>query len=238
MDRALLQDRRVWIAGGVIAALILFAASWFMLISPKVDSTDSLNQQKGDAQTANDLLAAKNNKLARESRNLSALKAKLQQAVAGLPADSGLADFTREVTSAAATQHVTLTTIAITPPTAQTAAPAAAPADSSGTGATTSSPSATPSADPTAAATDTGATVSINATLTSSGSLPQQTAFLKDLQDGARRMLVTSSQVSVASGSRVSSVDSATTMTTQVTIFTSPGTADDLAALKATVAGK
>jgi hypothetical protein len=235
MDRALLQDRRVWIAGGVIAALIIAAASWFMLISPKVDSTDSLNQQKGDAQTANSVLASKNDKLKRESRNLDALKAKLQQAVAGLPADSGLADFTREVTSAAAVRRVTLTTIEITPPTAPAAA---APADTSGTGATTSTPSAAPSTSSTPAAGDTSGAVSIDATLTTSGSLAQQTGFLSDLQNGARRMLVTSSQVSVSSGSRVSSVDAATTMTTQLTIFTSPGTEGELAALKATVAGK
>lgn len=218
MKRSALDDRRLWLAGGAFAVVLIAVASWFFLISPRFASADDLDGQHQDAQSQNSVLAAKNAKLAAASRNLGALRGKLTSALTALPPDTALAAFTRDVTAIAAAGRVSLSTISISPPADPTLAAPPAPAGSSPTAA-----SPTPGAAPAAAN-----VVTIDVTLTTSGTLLRQQAFLHDLQGGTRRVLVASSQLSVAGNSRTHSVDAVTSMTTQLRIFTAPMTAAQL----------
>ena len=48
-----LQDRRVWIGGGLVAALLLAVAGWFFAISPELSSADSLRSDTANTEMLN-----------------------------------------------------------------------------------------------------------------------------------------------------------------------------------------
>ncbi len=235
MNSSTLQDRRVWIGGGAFVALVLIAASWFLLISPELSDASSVRAQATNTNTQNSLTAAKNAKLAEENRNISFLKGKLRGALYSLPTDSGLPGFTDEASSVARFSQVHLTSIVVG---SITAVVAAAPVSTTGTtGAASTSTAATPANPATAGtAAAAGGQYTIPVTVASTGSYAHQIKFLKTLQTGARRVLVNSSQVSVTGQSRTGSVDAATTMTTQLTLFSAPMSSAQVAQLKTILA--
>jgi len=230
MKSIALQNRRVWIAGGVLVAFLIIAASWLLLINPKFASARELRSQAEAAQLQASQLSAKVRKMAEQDEHFGALKAKLAAALEALPTNSGLPAFTREVAKAAEVSHVTVSSIAVgTVSPVVAALPTSVP--------TTTTPSAPDSASSTAApvpaATTSAATnqFTIAVTLTSTGKLAAQTRFLNLVEHGARRVLVSSSDItagstSAAPGSKAgqavgNTVDTSATMTTSLTLFTS-----------------
>jgi hypothetical protein len=216
----LLQDKRAWLGGGAIAAVLIAAVSWFMVISPERSSTASLGAQTSDAQLQNALTQAKVTKLRRQSENLGKLQAQLASALEALPKASGLPAFTRQVNAQAAVNRVAVTNISIG---AITAANADGTAVVPGATTPTATPSATTPTGITAPATAAGSVFAIPVTVVSTGSLTDELAFLKAIQTlGPRRTLVTSTQFAPGSEALTASLDKATTVTAQLIVFSAP----------------
>jgi hypothetical protein len=237
MKGAAMQDKRVWLGGGGALAVIVAAASWFLFIHPELSSAAQLRSTAADTDTQNSVLAAKNAQLAKLDSNIGGLRTKLATALNSLPPASGLSAFTREANALAVDKSVRLTSItvgAISPAgaSATTVAPIAsdtgdATTNGSGVGA---APAPTP-VQSTASTTGVGGEYSIQITLISKGSLHHQAAFVKALENGPRRALITSTQLTAGSG-RVASVDANTTMTTQLNVFSAPMSKAQLVQLK------
>lgn len=209
--RTHLQSRRFWLGGGVAAAVLIVLAGWLAVISPQLSSTGSLKDQTAAVQQQNAVLQAKTVALKRQDVKRGALTLSLRKAVVGLPSDSALTTFTRQIAAQAKANHVSLTSVTV------------------GSAAATS-PGAT-SAGSTANAA--GTTMAIPITLVSSGLGAGQLGFLKDLQiTGPRRALVTSTQTTPTAGTTKASISGPCTMTTQLTIFTTPLTAQAQAQLQ------
>jgi hypothetical protein len=208
---ATFQDKRIWLAGGALAAVIIVAAGWFLFISPKLSSASSMRSQTSSTEFQNTVLQAKTNQLRNESKNIGDLKSQLQTALAGLPTDSGLPQFTTEVSSIAATNAVKVTSITVGGLTA--AAPGGAAPATPATGVATA-----------------GSVYALPVTILSTGPMPHQLAFITGIENGARRVLVNSTQVSVAAGA--GSINSDVTVTVQLTLFSQPQTPQQVALLQ------
>ena len=210
------EDKRVWLAGGILAAVLLVAIGWLGVISPALSSTKSLKSQADDATFQNIGLQSKASQLRHENDNVGTLTASLRKALTELPSDSGLPAYTRQLSAQAAANHVTLKTI--------TVSPSSAVGGSTTSTGTASSPAGTGSA-----------LVSIPITLTSTGTARNLTAFLKAIQvTGPRRALVTSTQMTATLGA---SVNTGATMTTQLNVFSAPLTAAAQAQLETLLNG-
>jgi Tfp pilus assembly protein PilO len=197
------QEKRLWLGGGALAAVVLTAAGWFALVSPELSSTGSLRTQTEAAQLQNSLLQAKTAKLKQQSDNLDVLTATLRDAVNALPLDSGLPEFTRQVSAQAKAAAISLSGISVGTigPAGPGAAAAATPGDASAA----------------------GKLYSIPITMIANGSYAHELQFLKEIQTtGPRRALVTSAQFAPGASSQVASIDRSATMTVQLTIFAAP----------------
>jgi hypothetical protein len=196
------QDRKIWLVAGVAATLVLVGAAWLLVIAPQRSAVATLRSDTEAVELSNATLAAKTAKLRQEAEGRAELTASLSQALAALPADDDLPEFSRQLSRQAQDRDVTLTGIVVgsatTPGTATD--PAAAP----GEGTTVVAPTVR----------------AIPVTLTSTGSALQQLYFLRDIQEiGPRRALVTSTAI-VPLGE--GAIDTASTLTVQLTVFSAP----------------
>jgi hypothetical protein len=215
----LLQDKRAWLGGGALVAVLIAAVSWFMVIGPERSSTASLGAQADEAQLQNAMTQSKVAKLRAESKNLDKLTAALAAAFNALPKASGLPAFTRQLNAQAAASHVSVTSIAIG---AITGASADGTAVDPGA---TPAPAATGTTAPAAPApaTAAGGVFAIPVTVVSSGSLTHELAFLKAIQTlGPRRALVTSTQFIPIAGEVAPPLDKSSTVTAQLIVFSAP----------------
>lgn len=198
-----LNDRRFWIGGSFLIAALLVAVSWLFLISPKLSDASSLRGSAASADTQNIVLQSKLAKLKKANDNKAQLIVSLAQSLAALPTDSGLPDFTRQLSLQATANGVSLTSLAIG--TISPVGPNGAVNPTPGTG---------------------SHLFAIQVTLTSDGTAKQQWAFLTAVQSaGPRRALVSSVQFAPGTSATEGSLDGASTMTTQLTIYSAPVTA-------------
>lgn len=206
------QDRRAWIAGSIVVALLLALASWFLLISPTFSSSSSLRAQRDDVELQNTLLQSKIGKLKAQNDNIATLKQDLGTAAAGLPTGSGISDFTRQVTGQSRLAGVNLLGITASDPTPVVAA------------GTTAKPTAGSAA---------GTLFSSVVTITSVGPATKEYEFLRMLQHvGPRRVLITSTSITPGAGSQVGSIDGSANMVTVLNVFSAPVTPAAQAALQ------
>jgi len=216
-----MQDKRVWLIGGAAVASLIAAIGWFGLINPQLSSASSLRGDADSVQQDNWGLQTKINRLQRESAQLDTLVASLKNALAGLPTDSGLPDFTRQVSADAIQSRVALTSITVG-------------SISVYTGSRSTSSSATTKASGDGA----GKLFAIPVTLISSGPADHQLDFLRAIQvSGPRRALVGSTQFAVDTSAEAEAIDGASTMTTQLTVFSSPLTPKQAAQLQKLLSG-
>ncbi len=220
-----LQSRRTWIVGGVVIALLMAVASWSLVISPKLTSTSTTRAQTADNDLANNRLIARHGTLLQDERNVGSLRSKLAAALTALPATSALPEFTHEATAAATTTAVALQNINIG--TLSPVTSTAAPTPAASTAPASESESATTS--PAAGSPSTASIYQAGITLTTSGPIKNQLAFIRAIQNGPRRALLSSSAFS-GLGNNV-------TLTTQLNIFTAPMTTQQLAQLRKLLAG-
>lgn len=236
MDR--FQNKRIWIAGGALLAVLIVAASWFLAISPERSAAQSSRDDAANSRLAADVLRGKVHALQVKSRLLPKYTAALGKALETLPFDSGLPAFTRQVNAQAQQHNVQITSItvgAVAPLTPTTAAPSGDAGAAAGTDAST-----TPATDPTTAsaapgeaATASPGLYSIAVTLQSTGALSDQEALLSDIRlTGPRRALITSVQLaSAVAGKANTSIDRSSSATVQASVFFTPQTPQQIAQL-------
>ena len=193
------QDRRVWLGAGLVAAVVLVAVAWLLVIAPQRSAVETLRTDTEAVELTNATLAAKTATLRKEAEGRKKLTASLQQALAALPPEDDLPEFSRQLARQAAARGVTVTGIVVGSATTPGTAPGAA-ADGAAV------------VPPTVRA--------IPVTVTSTGPALQQLYFLRDIQEvGPRRALVTSTSI-VPQGE--ASIDLASTLTVQLTVFSAP----------------
>ncbi len=194
-----MRKDRVWIGGGVVAAVIVAAVAWVFFFSPQLDAKADAEQQYADAQTQNIVLQQKINKLRDQAAHADELQAELRAVQAAVPPAHDLQGFTRQLTQQAKDSGVTITGITPSVPT-QIVKSTASQQQSSSSGADDSASDASDDGD---AATDTpppstskssgaaGKLYSIVVSVVTTGTMDQQRDFLAALEkDGARRSLV------------------------------------------------
>ncbi|MFC4058206.1 type 4a pilus biogenesis protein PilO [Planomonospora corallina] len=91
---------RLWMIGGLLAAVLLLLSGWFVLISPEMDEADRL---QADAETMQVQMATLRSKLAdlrRENENLPRYRAELATARQALPTTADSEKFLRQLQQA------------------------------------------------------------------------------------------------------------------------------------------
>ena len=237
------QDKRLWLGGGAVLALLIVLAGWFMVVNPQLSAASATRDQAAAARDQNATLQTKNSKLKEQNDDTGALRSNLSAALAQLPSDGGLPSFTRQLSAQATSASVLLTSVIIGPATPVTGAvgqaviaPAAAEA------------SATPAAGATAAAAvPASGLVQMLITLTATGLGRHDLAFLRAIQwNGPRRALVTAVQLapsgsgsaSAGGASTGTGVDGPCTLSLTLTIFSAPMSPSAQAALEKLLSGK
>jgi Tfp pilus assembly protein PilO len=88
---------RIWLFGGIAAVILLAAASWILLISPKYTDTAGVQSQTDDATTQLITLKRTVATLKQQNKKLAAYTAQLKKNQKALPATSGVPDFLRQL---------------------------------------------------------------------------------------------------------------------------------------------
>jgi Tfp pilus assembly protein PilO len=135
-----------WMAGTVVAVLVIVAAGWFVAISPQKHKVSNFNSQSGAQEQTNSGLRTKLSVLTAQMQAVPTEQAEVAAITQKIPNDPAMPAYVRALTVIAQQTGVELVSIAPGAPAAVTvavAAVAAAPAASAG---------ATPSAAPSAAA--------------------------------------------------------------------------------------
>lgn len=204
-----MQSQRTWIAGGVVATLLLAALSWFFVVRPEVAGTSSLKTQTADVQVQNIVLAQKVTSLRKQNDKLPQLITQLAAKTQELPSDGSLQDYTRQLISQAALSGVKLQSITA--------------------GAVSL---AGPTAGATSAGSPAGKLFQIPVSISALGSLTANRALLRAIQQaGPRRSLLTSVQFTPTQA-KVPNIDTFSTMTLQLMVFVAPQTPAAEAALE------
>ena len=194
------QDRRVWLGAGIVAAVVLVAAAWLLVIAPQRSAVETLHTDTEAVELTNATLAAKTAALRKQAEGRKKLTASLRTVLAELPPEDELPELSRQLARQASDRGVSVTGIVVgsaTTPDATTA-----PAAGAGTPAAASPVRAIP------------------VTVTTTGPALQQLYFLRDIQEvGPRRALVTSTSI-VPLGE--DAIDVSSTMTIQLTVFSAP----------------
>jgi Tfp pilus assembly protein PilO len=208
----LYQRKRVWLGGGLVLTVVILLIGWYVVMDPVVSDTAAKRDQIESVQNQNAALGAKNAKLEAADEDVAALRDSLVAALAELPADGGIAAFTRQLSSQASARAVALRSVIVAN---------AAPIDDSATGKS--------GAD---------GLLQITVTVSAEGTGAALTAFLSDIQvSGPRRALVTSTQLAPAGPGTAIGPDAQTSLNLTLTVFTAPLTTDEQAALEKLING-
>jgi Tfp pilus assembly protein PilO len=111
---------RIWLLGGLIAALLLVAVVWEFVISGQYSHTSSLRSQTSQAQDQANGLRQQNAQLKADSANLPAYQAALAAGQQALPQDTGMSAFLSELHSIGAANGVIVNQIQVGNPEAVT----------------------------------------------------------------------------------------------------------------------
>jgi Tfp pilus assembly protein PilO len=107
---------RAWAALAVVAIVAVFAAGWFILLSPQKDKVSKLNDQAAAQLQNNQQLTSQIDLLKKQRSQIPAQQAEIAAIQGRLPDTPALASYTRWLASAAAATHVDLLSVAPAPP--------------------------------------------------------------------------------------------------------------------------
>jgi len=116
-----------WVALAVLGVVVVLAAGWFLLVSPKRSEAADIALQTSEKQTSNQALQTKLALLKSQAKGLPAQQAKLSVVAAKIPDNPALPALIRALDAAAASADVELVSLAPSAPAAVTAAAPAAP---------------------------------------------------------------------------------------------------------------
>ncbi|WP_299036576.1 hypothetical protein [uncultured Pseudokineococcus sp.] len=129
-----------WIGGAVLLALVLVAATWLLLVSPRQQLAADLRDQAASTAAQNDLLAAQVAQLQLELGDVPKTRAEVAELREQVPADAELATLLRQVTDLAARSGATLTGVTPSEPAAAADPGAVAPVEPVAPDGTTTTP--------------------------------------------------------------------------------------------------
>ena len=181
-----MDKQKPWLVLTALAVVGVFAAGWFLLISPKRADAADARAQVTQIDTATAGMRTRLATLKAQAADLPAEQAKIAAVEARIPADPGLPALIRNLTAAATASGVELVSIVPGPPVAA-AVPASTSASTSATTTTTGTTSATPAAGATSGA---DSLSSIGLTIVVVGSYFEDEQFLAALEDLPRVMRV------------------------------------------------
>jgi hypothetical protein len=168
-------------------------------------------------------LEAKNSRLEEQNNDAAALRAGLAAALAELPTDGGLPEFTRQLSAQATATSVVLSSVVV-----GTAIPVQDTGGTAVPGTTT---------DAVTTATPSSGLVQMTVSLAATGLAADLQAFLHEIQvTGPRRALVTSTQLTPSSDDPIG-IDGPCTLNLTLNIFSAPVSATDQAALDKLLSG-
>ena len=187
-----------WVAGTVVALLLIVAAGWFLAISPQKHKASSLGAQSAAQEQTNSGLRTKLSVLTAQMSTVPSEEAAVAAVTRKIPNDPAMPDYVRALTTIASQTGVELVSIAPSVPSPVTVAAARVPAAASATpSASTDAAAAAPSTAAAPAAPD----VSLQAIpvgLTVQGGYFQIQQFTAALQRLARSTVVSSVAISVS----------------------------------------
>lgn len=116
-----------WVAGAAFLALVFLAATWFLVISPRMDSAAEMRAGTAAEQVRIDQLEIQLAALERDFANIKDFRAELADLREEIPTGVELGQLTRQLTTLAASSGVVITSFLPTSPTAVVMAAPAAP---------------------------------------------------------------------------------------------------------------
>jgi Tfp pilus assembly protein PilO len=170
----------------VLGCLVVLAAGWFLLVSPKRSDAAALRTQADSQTNANAQLSTQLQVLKAQAKDLPKQQAKLAAVAAKIPSNPALPALVRALTSAATSAGVELVSMTPGPPTLVAAATAAATTPAAGT---TQTPTTTSGAVNSASA---GQLASIPLSLNVAGGYFQAEQFVAALENLPRSLRITS----------------------------------------------
>jgi Tfp pilus assembly protein PilO len=112
-----------WIAISVVASLVVLAAGWFLLISPKHSQVAGLKSDAANAETQNSQLQTKLTVLRSQQKGITAENAALAKLADKIPTTPDLPGLLRKLSASSTSANVDLTSLTPAPPTPLVSAP-------------------------------------------------------------------------------------------------------------------
>ena len=112
-----------WIALSVVASLVVLAAGWFLLISPKHSQVAGLKSDAANAETQNSQLQTKLTVLRSQQKGITAENAALAKLADKIPTTPDLPSLLRKLTASATDSNVDLTSLTPATPSPMISAP-------------------------------------------------------------------------------------------------------------------
>jgi Tfp pilus assembly protein PilO len=184
-----------WVAGTVVALLLIVAAGWFLAISPQKHKVSSLGAQSASQEQANSGLRIKLAELTAQMSAVPSEEAAVAAVTQKIPSDPDMPDYVRALTTIASQTGVELVSIAPSVPAAVAVAAPVVPA------ATAATPSASTAAVAAAPAAPAVSLQTITVALTVQGGYFQIQQFTAALQRLARSTVLNT--VAIAPGGQL-----------------------------------
>lgn len=203
--RSLLDSPRRWLIATVVLCLVLVLLGWFLVISPNNGRAAATGEELSQIQDTTAGLQQKAASLQKQSEELDAKRNELQALSEKLPDDAGVAQILNQISSAAARSGVVVNSFTPGAPTPLVApVPPAAAAGSDGTGEGDSA-SAAPSVSAAPAAPVSKLSY-VPVTIAVEGSPSQVSAFVTNLENITRAMLITNLDLTSGAGEQGSTL--------------------------------
>jgi type IV pilus assembly protein PilO len=200
-----MTDTRKWSALAAVLVVAIFAASWFLLISPKRSDAADLRGKAAAKSEENARLAEQITMLQEQQKDLPTQQAQLAAMRTQIPTNPALPSLIRDLTAAGKKAGVSIDSMAPSLPVALVEAPATAVVaptttgdDSASSGSTEATGSTTATTPPKHAAAPTSTLFKVPLTLNVTGSYFELEQFVSKLETVRRSFLVTGFKLGAA----------------------------------------
>lgn len=105
------MSARTWRIGGVVAAILVLVAAWFLAVSPTLQKAEALEVETAGQQAASDQLRSRISLLKKQSEELPAQEAKLASIQQRMPSTPALPTLIRNLTTVAEAANVTVASV-------------------------------------------------------------------------------------------------------------------------------
>ena len=105
------MSARTWRIGGVVAAILVLVAAWFLAVSPTLQKAEALEVETAAQKAASDQLRSRISLLKKQSEELPAQEAKLASIQQRIPSTPALPTLIRNLTTVAEAANVTVASV-------------------------------------------------------------------------------------------------------------------------------